>query len=95
MKVSLSVEEGTEVGKDGGTFKEAKYYLSTKKIYSRRFSTDCFSDLFAAKTAQSAFGLNDLPEFATEKASVKEMLAENSYFFNDLFKVLENIKIIN
>ena len=95
MKVKVSVEEGTNVGKDGGALKEASYYLSTKKIYSKRFSTDCFSDLFAAKTALSAFGLNDLPEFETEKASVKEMLAENSYFFNDLFKVLEDIKIIN
>ena len=91
MKVSLSVEEGVQ----DGVFRQATYYLSTKKIYSRRFSTDCFSDLFAAKSGTSRFGLNDIPEFDSEKASVKEMLAENSYFFNDLVKVMKDYKIIN
>ena len=63
-----------------------------KKIYARRFSTDCFSDFFNAKALRSKFGLDDLPEFKTEKASFDEMLMENSYFFNDLVKIKDKNK---
>ncbi|MCM1305886.1 MAG: hypothetical protein NC303_01085 [Firmicutes bacterium] len=88
MKVNLQVEQGTQ---DGGR-KDKKYYLMSKKIYSRRFSTDCFSEVFAEKSMRSPVGLNDLPEFATEKASFDEMLSENSYFFNDLAKIKDSDK---
>ena len=55
-----------------------------KKIYSKRFSTDCFSDFFEKKALCSKIGIDDLEEFADTKASFEEMLKENSYFFNDL-----------
>ena len=58
-----------------------------KKIYSKRFSTDCFSEYFNEKALKSAVGINDIPEFASEKASFEEMLQENSYFFNDLIRL--------
>ena len=59
----------------------------SKKIYSKRFSTDCFSDFFNEKALRSKIGINDLIEFKTEKATFDEMLQENSYFFNDLTKL--------
>lgn len=82
-QLDLKIEKGTQ----DGTYKESKYYLMCKKIYSKRFSTDCFSDFFHEKALKSKLGINDLAEFKTEKASFEEMQQENSYFFNDLCKM--------
>ena len=56
-----------------------------KKIYARRFSTDCFSDYFNEMARKSKVGLNDYMEYATEKASVEELKLQNSYFINALY----------
>ena len=82
-KVKVSVEDGTQNGES----KDGKYFLMSKKIYSKRFSTDCFSDYFHEKALRSYVGLDDLDEFETEKASFEEMMKENSYFFNDLTRL--------
>lgn len=84
----LKVEKGTM--DETEKVKMCNYYLSFKKIYSKRFSTDCFSDFFTEKALRSEFGLDDLPSFEKEKASFEEMLKENSYFFNDLVKIKNN-----
>lgn len=70
-----------------GDKKSGYYFLSTKKIYSKRFSTDCFSDFFKEKALRSGVGINDIREFKGIKASFDEMLSENSYFFNDLDEI--------
>ncbi len=82
-KLNLEIEKGTQ----DSELKESNYYLMCKKIYSRRFSTDCFSDFFNEKSLRSKIGIDDLIEFKTEKATFEEMLKENSYFFNDLTKL--------
>lgn len=84
----IALESGVQDGK----MAMKKYYLATKKIYSKRFSTDCFSEFFTEKTLKSWLGLDDLAEFKTEKASFDEMLQENSYFFEDLCKMLKSNK---
>lgn len=85
-KLDLSVENGTQ----DGQLLERKYFLMNKKIYSNRFSTDCFSDFFAQKNMRSPVGINDLPEYETEKATFEELKKQNSYFINDLTNVQEN-----
>lgn len=80
FKIDLNVENGTQDGK----IEKKHYYLSSKKIYSKRFSTDCFSGFFTEKALRSTVGINDLDEFKTEKATFAEMEKQNSYFFNDL-----------
>lgn len=82
-KVNVSVEKGTQDEEK----KSSKYYLMSKKIYSKRFSTDCFSDFFNEKALRSKIGIDDLQEFETEKATFDELSKENSYFFNDLTKL--------
>ena len=82
--LDVSVESGTQ----DGAVKDNSYYLMFKKIYSKRFSTDCFSDIFKERALRTSIGINDLEEFRTEKATFEEMMKENSYFFNDL----KNIK---
>ena len=64
----------------------------TKKIYSKRFSTDCFSDYFNEKALRAQIGLDDLEEFVSEKATFEEMKKENSYFLNDLTKLRDKDK---
>ena len=63
-----------------------KYYLMSRKIYSKRFTTDCFSDYFNDIARKSKVGLMDYIEYATEKASVEELKMQNSYFINSLYK---------
>ena len=70
---------------DGKTEKK-KYYLMHKKIYSQRFSTDCFSDYFNDLAKKTKFGLNDYTEYATGKATIAELKQQNSYFINSLYK---------
>jgi len=80
----LEVERGSREGE----VKKAKYYRMPKKIYSKRFSTDCFSDFFTEKALRSPVGIDDLREYATEKATFDELRAQNSYFINDLLNGL-------
>ncbi len=84
--LSVQVESGTQ----DGTIQDDKYYLMSKKIYSKRFSTDCFSDFFTVKALRSPVGINDLNEYATEKATFGELAMQNSYFVNDLLNGLKN-----
>ena len=69
-----------------GDSEKKKYYVINKKIYSRRFTTDCFSDYFNELARKSNIGLNDYMEYETERASVEELKMQNSYFINALYK---------
>ena len=57
-----------------------------KKIYARRFSTDCFSDYFNELAKNTKVGLNDYVEYISEKATVDELKMQNSYFISALYK---------
>lgn len=80
----VQVESGTQ----DGEIDENKYYLMSKKIYAKRFSTDCFSDYFTEKALRSPVGIDDLCEYLTEKATFDELQGQNSYFINDLMNGL-------
>ena len=79
--LKIEKERGTMDGKT----ENKKYYLMNAKIYANRFSTDCFSDYFNDLARRSHAGLADYLEYATEKASVSELRAQNSYFINLLY----------
>ncbi len=87
-RLHVQVESGTQNGKKENNY----YYLISKKIYSKRFSTDCFSDFFAEKALRSPVGIDDLKEYETEKASFDELSEQHSYFIDDLLKGLKNKK---
>ena len=80
----------TESGTQDGVLEEKTYYLMNKKIYSKRFATDCFSEFYTEKTLRSVFGINDIKEYVTERATFDELKLQNSYFINDLIKTEEN-----
>ncbi len=75
-----------QAGTMDGKIRRKKYYLCNRKIYSRRFSTDCFSDYFNEQAKKTFVGINDYLEYATEKASVEELKEQNSYFINGLYR---------
>lgn len=79
-----------KIEKERGTMdvkaERKKYFLINKKIYSNRFTTDCFSDYFNDMAKKSRKGLKDYMEYAAEKASVEELKMQNSYFINGLYK---------
>lgn len=79
--LSIEKERGTMDGKAD----KKKYYLMNGKIYSKRFSTDCFSDYFNDLASRTSVGLDDYLEYQTERASVRELQAQNSYFINSLY----------
>ena len=76
----ISVLSGEEL------IREQKYYLSTKKIYSNRYATDCYADFFDNKFALSDVGFIDLRSYASYIASMEELNMQHSYFINDLSK---------
>ena len=78
----IEKERGTQDGKK----KKQKYYLCNRKIYNRRFSTDCFSDYFNEQARKTKVGLNDYAEYSAVKATVSELKQQNSYFINSLYK---------
>lgn len=80
--LSVAKQAGTMDGKS----KRKKYYLMKRKIYSRRFTTDCFSDYFNEQAKKSAVGLNDYISYKTEKATVEELKKQNSYFIDGLYR---------
>ena len=74
-----------ESGKMDGKIKKKKYFILNKKIYARRFSTDCFSDYFNDIARNTYIGLDDYVEYETERATVDELLQQNSYFIDSLY----------
>ena len=78
----LEKEKGTL---DGRTERK-KYFIMNKKIYSKRFSTDCFSYYFNDMAKKTSIGINDYLEYETEKATIEELKQQNSYFINALYK---------
>ena len=79
-----------ERGTLDGRFSRKKYFLMNAKIYAQRFSTDCFSDYFNDMARRTHTGLADYAEYASERASVEELRAQNSYFINTLYGGTDN-----
>jgi len=74
--VKLSVESG----RMDGERKECKYFIQSKKIYAKRYSTDCLSGIFESYAMDNTVGIDDLIEYATELGTDEENLLQNSHF---------------
>ena len=79
-----------ENGKQDSEIDVHPYYLSTKKIYSNRFSTDCFSDYFADRSKRAGMSINDYITFKSTKATLDELRTQNSYLIAKLDSTLKN-----
>lgn len=84
-RVSVKMQNGSL----DGECKERKYYIMPKKIYSKRFSTDAYADFFYEKAIRSEVGIDDLEEYESERATLRELEAQHSYFIGNLMKNFE------
>lgn len=73
------VIEKTLNGVEGET-ENCKYYRMPKKIYSRRFRTDCLSAIFETRAEQNTVSLDDLAEYGDIMATQEELAKQNSHF---------------
>lgn len=78
--VSLEIESGS---REGEVIK-GKWYRMPKKVYSKRYSTDCLSGIFETRAACNYVGLNDLREYADIMATNAELGLQNSHFQTEI-----------
>lgn len=83
--LSLEVESGRMDGK----VKERKYFRQDKKIWARRYGTDCLSGIFAERAEINRIGIDDLREYSDTMATNEELRLQNSHFQNDVNKFTE------
>lgn len=67
-------------GRMDGVMKTVKYFLSAKKIYARRYATDCLQAIFDMYAEKNTIGIDDLPEYVKDVASDLELLMQHSFF---------------
>lgn len=79
--LALEVERGS---RDGTNIKARKYYRMPKKIYSKRFTTNCLSGIFEARAAANYIGIDDLAEYADIMATNQELSIQNSHFQKEI-----------
>ncbi len=80
QKVTVRVERGT---KDGDIC-DCTWYRQSKKVYARRYASDCMSAIFEAHGAVNEVGIGDLKEYASVMATEAERAAQHSHFQHDI-----------
>ena len=80
----MTAEMEMQVGMKEGAIQSVTYYLSKKKVYSRRFSTDCYRAFFESGSLRSGKGLPDYQEYQDTCATLDELHRQNSYFIRDM-----------
>ena len=78
--LEVAVESGVV---DEQTTKE-RIHILHKKVYSDRFSTDCYHGFFETQLRETSWSFDDYPEYAATVASREELDFQNSYFIRDL-----------
>ena len=78
----LGTEAGDMIDSTKRELKEHKYFLMLKKIYSRRYATDAFKDIFATKALESDTSFYTLPTYESDCARLHELQLQNSYMVN-------------
>ena len=80
QKVTVRVERGTK----DGDFRDCTWYRQSKKVYARRYASDCMSAIFEAHGELNEVGLDDLREYADVMATAEERSAQHSHFQHDI-----------
>jgi len=80
----LSLE--VESGRMDGDAKRCKYFRQSKKIWAKRYSTDCLSGIFEKRSRLNRIGIDELQEYADGLATDEELGLQNSHFQQDVNK---------
>ena len=89
--LSLELQSGRMEGK----IKKCKYYISFKKVRSKRNGSDCMSGTFENRGEYNLVGLNDMKEYADYIATQDELFYQNSYTQAELEKYRGDIIMNN
>ena len=81
-KIKLQIESGRM---DGQT-REKVYFEQSKKIYARRYGTDCLNGIFELYAKNNTIGIDDLPEYMTYVGKDDENLMQHSFFQMEVHK---------
>lgn len=87
--LSLELQSGRMEGK----IKKCKYYISFKKVRSKRNGSDCMSGTFESRGEYNLVGLNDMKEYADYIATQDELFYQNSYTQAELEKYRGDIEM--
>ena len=71
-------------GRLEGKKNTVKYYLSRKKTFSNRYSSDCYASFFEPMAYFSGIGLVDFVTYRSVQQEKEEMKIQNSFFYNDM-----------
>lgn len=73
-------------GRMDGNPKKRKWYRMPKKIYSRRYTTDCQQAIFERRAEHNFVGIDDLREYAEDMANGEELIYQNSHMQVELLR---------
>lgn len=73
-----------ESGRMNGQVKKRKYFRQNKKIWAKRYATNCLSGIWESRGEVNRIGIDDLREYADLMATNDELLSQNSYFQCDV-----------
>ena len=73
-------------GRMDGQPKKRKWYRMPKKIYSRRYTTDCQQAIFERRAEYNYVGIDDLREYAEDMANGEELISQNSHMQVELLR---------
>ena len=81
FNLSVSAGSGEEEGEN------KKYYIQSKKIYANRYSTDCLSGIYEARSEFNKIGIDDIKEYGGIMATNDELQKQHSHFQSDITKM--------
>ena len=76
-------------GRMDGTPRKRKWYRMSKKIYSRRYTTDCQQAIFERRAELNYVGIDDLREYADDMANGYELIYQNSHMQIELLRCVK------
>ena len=80
--LTLELQSGRMDGKQ----QKRKWYRMPKKIYSRRYTTDCQQAIFERRAENNFIGIDDLREYAEDMANGEELIYQNSHMQVELLR---------
>ena len=80
-KITFTKSYGSE---SDVALREDNYFLIKKKVYAKRYSTDCYSGAQKKDYLSSQKGFFEMESYSGQTATEKELRLQNSYFVLDL-----------
>ena len=75
-ELEVDIESGTL----NGEYEKSYYYISSKKTYSNRFTTDCYAQFFENLVRASEVGLDEMREYNSIQPTAEEFDLQHSRF---------------